>query len=69
MVFPNFPKTDTEVLAAMKTESPLNRARQAFLSYAAKIEQANAQRTPPTIFEVRLMEFEAVFAIAAALGV
>jgi len=69
MDFPNFPNTDAEILETMKLDTPLGRARLAFSSHAAKIEQACGQRTAPTIFELRLMEFEAVVAIAKALGV
>ena len=69
MNFPNFPKTDADIVSAMQRDDPLARARLAFSSNAAKIEQACAQQTPPTIFEIRRMEFDAVVAIAKALGV
>lgn len=61
--------TDDEVMAALKADTPLNRARAAFSSHAAGMEQSALQRTPPGPIEARRMEFEAVEAIAKALGV
>lgn len=61
--------TDEEVVRLMKSDLPINLARRE-LSYArARIENAEGQRKPPSIFEVRRMEFDAVKRIAAALGV
>ncbi|KKL98094.1 hypothetical protein LCGC14_1827790 [marine sediment metagenome] len=62
--------TDEQILAALKSDTPLNRARQVFSSETARIEQTFQQRfDPPTPIEVRGMEFEAVKKIAAALDV
>lgn len=63
------PTNDSETIAALKADTPLNRARAAFSHSYGRIEQAHAQRRPPTIIESRRMEFEAVAAIAKALGV
>ena len=61
--------TDGAVMAAMRSDSALNRARQAFSGRAAGIEQAGQQRRPPGPVEIRRMEFEAVAAIAGEFGV
>lgn len=61
--------TDQEVMAALRADTPMNRARGIFSSAAAGIEQENLQRRPAGPIEVRRMEFEAVQKIAAALGV
>jgi hypothetical protein len=61
--------TDAEVLEALKSDTPLNRARAVFRSASAQIETAQEQRSPPGPIEVRRMEFEAVRRIAAAMGV
>ncbi len=61
--------SDAEVIAEIKTTSPLNRARQAFRFAAARIEQAEQRHKPLTAIETRRMEFEAVLAIAKELGV
>lgn len=63
------PTDDAETIAALKADTPLNRARAAFSHSYGRIEQAHGQRKPPTIIESRRMEFEAVAAIAKALGV
>lgn len=63
------PTNDAETMAALRADTPLNRARAAFTSNYGRIEQAYAQRRPPTPIEGRRMEFEAVAAIAKALGV
>ena len=60
--------TDQEVMAELRSDSPLNRARAAFSGAAARIEQAAMQRRPPGAIEVRRMEFEAVRKIIAAAG-
>lgn len=58
--------TDGEVLAILPADTPLARARRVFYSEMAKIEQAEAQRTPPTVFELRRMEIEATKRILVA---
>lgn len=63
------PTNDAETIAALKADTPLNRARAAFSHSYGRIEQAHGQRKGPTIIESRRMEFEAVAAIAKALGV
>jgi hypothetical protein len=62
------PRTDHEVLEALKSDTPLNKARRAFSSWSAKIEQAGSQRRPLDPIDWRRMEFEAVAEIAAALA-
>lgn len=62
-------RTDDEVMEALRTDTPLNRARRQFSSHWAGIEQAGEQRRPPGPIEVRRMEFEAVEAILKAYGV
>lgn len=49
--------------------SPLNKARQQFSFGWARIEQACAQRKPPSSIEIRHMEFEVVIKILKAFGV
>jgi hypothetical protein len=61
--------TDAEVIKEMQGTSPLNRARRAFSSWSAKIEQAGQQREPLTAINIRRMEFDAVRAIAKELGI
>jgi hypothetical protein len=61
--------TDQEVLDALNTDTPLNRARRQFSSWSGKIEQAGQQRRPISPIEFRRMEFEAVRAIAKALDI
>lgn len=56
-------------MQAVRSDTPLNRARRIFVSEYARIEQAVAQRTPPCPIEVKRMEFNAVRKIAAELGV
>lgn len=58
-----------EVIAQIKADTAWNRARATFASWSARIEQADAQRRKPSIFDLRAMEFEAVREIAAILGV
>jgi hypothetical protein len=57
--------TDREVLENIGTTTRMNRARQAFRNWSAKIEQAQSQRKPIGPIEVRRMEFEAVEAYNA----
>ena len=61
--------TDREVVDRLNGTSRWNEARAAFSSACGRIEQAEAQRRKPSIFDIRRMEFEAVQKIAAALGV
>lgn len=58
--------TDAEVMAELRSDSGLNRARREFSSWCAKIEQAGQQRQALSPIELRRMEFEAVRAILAA---
>lgn len=61
------PRTDKEVMELLMDEkSPLNKARAEFSFAMARLEQADAQRKPPTAIERRRMEFEAVEKILAA---
>jgi hypothetical protein len=62
------PATDAETMEALRADTPLNRARRLLSSEAARIEQASAQRKPPSPIEMRRMEFEGVARIVAALG-
>lgn len=62
------PQTSAEVLEAIKSDTPLNRARRVFSCGSARIEQAGAQRKPLDPIEWRKMEFQVVAEIAAALG-
>lgn len=62
------PSSDQEVMAELRSDSPLNRARRVFSSWSARIEQAGAQRTPLEPVDWRRLEFQAVAAIAAALA-
>jgi hypothetical protein len=61
--------TDQQVMAELRSDSLRNKARAAFSSAAAGIEQACEQRRSPGPIELRRMEFEAVEKIAAILGV
>lgn len=61
--------TDAQVMAALRSDTPLNRARLAFSSASATISQESMQRRPAGPIEIRRMEFEAVIAIAKALGI
>jgi hypothetical protein len=56
--------TDAEVMAALRSDTPLNRARAVFSGQAAGMVQANLQRQPPGPIEARRMEFEATQKIA-----
>lgn len=69
MASPKPRMSDAEVMAALRSDSVLNRARAAFSGAAGAIEQAGAQRRPAGPIEMRRMEFEAVERIAAILGV
>lgn len=61
--------TDAEIMAALATDEPINRARRIFSSWRGRIEQAGMQREPLPPVTLRRMEFEAVKAIAATLDV
>lgn len=50
--------TNDEIMAELKSDSPLNRARAQFSNGWATLEQASEQRKPPGPVEVRGMEFE-----------
>ncbi len=58
--------TDSEILALLEADTPMARARRQSSYGSAKIEQANAQRNPPHIFDLRRMEIEAVQKIIEA---
>jgi hypothetical protein len=60
--------TDEELMTELRSDSALNKARQLFSSWRARIETAGAQRRPLSPVEMRKMEFAAVRAIAAALA-
>jgi hypothetical protein len=49
--------TDQEVVEALNTDTPLSRARAAFSAACGRIEQAEAQRRKPTIFDIRRWSF------------
>ena len=57
--------TDDEVMAELKSDSKINRARREFSSACGRIEQAGQQRTPLGPIHMRRMEFEAVMKIVA----
>ncbi len=60
--------TDAQVVAFMTADLPMPRARQAFMMWCARIEQAQQQREKPTAIELRRMEFNAVVDILRAHG-
>jgi hypothetical protein len=60
-------RTDAEVMALLRSDSPLNKARMVFSSASASIEQAGQQRDPLPPVEMRRLEFEAVEKIASML--
>lgn len=60
--------TDQECIELLRGDSQLNRARQLFSSWSARIEQAQQHRSPLSPIEMRKMEFEAVEAIVIALS-
>jgi hypothetical protein len=61
--------TDAQVMVALRSDTPLNKARAVFSSETAGIEQAYLQRHRPGPIEARRMEFESTIKIAAALGI
>ena len=61
-------RSDEEVMALLGSGVPLDKARQLFSSWSARIETLSVQRTPLSPIDMRRMEFEAVEAIAKALN-
>jgi len=61
-------RTDAEVMAELKSDSPLNKARAKFSNWCGRIEQEGMQRKPAGPVEIRRLEFEAVEAIRDALA-
>lgn len=61
--------TDKEVVDLMNYPCAIALARREFCSAVGKIDQAMAQRNPPTPIELRRMEFDAVRRIALAFGI
>jgi hypothetical protein len=55
-------------MGLLRSETWLEKARKRFSAHCAKIEQAWQQDKPPTMVEVRRMEFEAVEEIVAVYG-
>jgi hypothetical protein len=62
------PWTNAQVMEALRSDTPLNRARGVFSSEYATIEGACLQRRRPGPVEIRRMEFEATRKIVAAIG-
>ena len=60
-------RTDAEVMAELRSDSALNKARAKFSHWAATIEQEGMQRRPAGPIEIRRLEFEAVEEILAAM--
>jgi len=61
-------RSDEEVMALLGSGDPLDKARQLFGSWSARIETLSVQRKPLSPIDMRRMEFEAVEAIAKALN-
>jgi len=61
-------RSDEEVMALLGSGVPLDKARQLFSSWSARIETLSVQRKPLSPIDMRRMEFEAVEAIAKALN-
>jgi len=57
-----------EIMAELRADTPLNRARAKFRCWAARIEQEGMQRNPIGPIEVRGLEFQAVREIVAAFN-
>lgn len=57
------PRNQSEIMQLLKSDTPLNKARQVFSSYSAMIENATQQRVPIDPIEIRRLEFEAVLKI------
>lgn len=58
--------TIVDVVNEMAADTPLARARRAFYHWMAKIEQKEAQLSPPSVAERRRLEFQAALEIVAA---
>lgn len=61
--------TVEELMAELRSDSALNRARRQFSNWSGKIEQGYMQRKSLSPVEMRMMEFDAVKAIAKELGI
>ena len=61
--------TDEDLQRELKSGSLWDQTRRVFSSECARIEQAEQQGTPPSMFALYRMEFEAVRKIAAVLGI
>lgn len=61
--------TDRQVVDLMQTDDAINRVRKLFVSGMGKIMQDNEQRTPPSIIDIRKMEFSIAARIMEELGV
>lgn len=60
---------DAEVMAELRSNSPLNKARAVLSSAIGEAEQDGMQRKPPGPVEMRRKEFAAVRRILIAYGV
>lgn len=60
--------TDAEIMAALRSDTPLSRACRILHSAYAEIEQGMEQRRPLSALDVRNIEFDAVKPIAACFG-
>ena len=61
--------TDLEIVQSLRDGSLRSRIRDAIYHGAARLEQADAQRRPPSIMQRRRMEFEIAEEIMALVGV
>lgn len=61
-------QTNSDILAELQSDSPLNKARAQFSHGSARIEQAGQQRTALSPIEMRRMEFVATQKILEAYG-
>lgn len=50
--------SDAEILKELGSDSLLNQVRRKFYHGAALIEQKMEQRKPPSVFEIRRLEFQ-----------
>lgn len=58
--------SDSDVIAALKSDTAINRVRKIFSGESAKLEQAQNQRVALSGAEIRRMEFEAAEKLMAA---
>lgn len=58
--------TNEEIMAELRLDTPLNRARAKFSAWSARMEQEGQQRSPIGAIEARGLEFQAVREIVAA---